>query len=395
MAAAAPIGGIVGGIGSLMGSHSASKAAKAAAAQADKYLKEAVEASEKGIEGYKGSADRANAQFAAGYADVMRRLGFGDDIINQALQNIGKSTDAFQVAQSIIGTIDDTYQQGRQDLLEGKDMALDFSNNMKDISQQYLGFTQGIWDNWESMFGDMRGNLIDHYSNMDPDKYATMWKADIRKEMDRALTNFDESAARSGIYTSGNKLQAMKDMGFKQAEAFQQANLAADDYVRQQQAGFYGQFGEPARQEAQKLQGSGVLNQAALLGTGAAPLMDFQKSLAGYQQGWGTNQIGQANTMSGIGQGYKGLAGTLGGLAYPVYGTASTVYQPHANMGQANMAYDANLANLYGNLANTYMKGSGAYGESAAGYGSAAGDMFGTGAKLLGNGLGSLFGGEE
>jgi hypothetical protein len=268
-------------------------------------------------------------------------------------------------------------------LLDGRNDALDFSNSLKGISEDYAKYTQGMMEEWESMFGDMRQNLVDTYSSMDPDKYSTIWKGDIQKEMTHALQRFDEAAARSGVYTSGQKLQAIKDMQFQMADQFQKANLSADDYVRQQQTQFYGQFGEPSRQEAEQAQLGSFGQRAQIEGAGIAPLLGQQNNLASYQQGWGSNKLGQSNAMTTIGNSYLNQGSLLNGMASNIYNTGRTSANNFNTLAGAGMTYR-------GNMMNAYSSAAGAYGNSASGYGKTAGSLFGSGIGMLSNAANTL-----
>ena len=214
-------------------------------------------------------------------------------------------------------------------------MAKGFQDIMKGLGDEYGEYASQIWQDWENTFGGLEQNLSDYYTNLDPTKFSVQMKAEIGQEMNKATAQFNETAAQSGIYTSGMQLQNQKENQFKQAEAFSQADIQAPEMVNQMQQGFYGQFGAPAKADAQGLQGQAIMNQ-------------------GNMANMGFNATSQAN-------------------------------QGMANMG-------SQYANMYAGHANNYQQNADTYAKSAAGYGQAAGTNMGSGMNMLGSGLESLFG---
>jgi len=203
-----------------------------------------------------------------------------------------------------------------------------FEELMKGLGDEYGEYASQMWLDWESTFGGIRDNLTDYYENLDPDKYSVKMKAEMGQELDKSMRQFDETAAASGIYTSGMKLQDQKETSFQKAQAFAQADIMAPDKVNQMKQGFYGQFGEPARQAAEQAKG---------------------------------NAIGMKGNYANAG--YNAVAGASQGLA---------------GMG-------AQYSNLFNGQANTYA-------NSAAGYGKAAGESMGSGVNSLMGGITGLFG---
>ena len=159
-------------------------------------------------------------------------------------------------------------EEGEGSLQESLDLSYEFKDLMDQISQEYGDYASNMWQDWENTFGSVRNNLVDYYQNLDPMKYSTQWKADIEQNMGKALDQFDQVAAQSGIYTSGMKQQMQKEAAFDKAKQFAQADLAAPDYVAQQQNQFYGAYGEPYRQQAQGVLGQSILNQANMANMG-------------------------------------------------------------------------------------------------------------------------------
>ena len=219
---------------------------------------------------------------------------------------------------------------------ENIDIADSFRYALEEIAAEYGQYANDVWNQWEQMYGPLEKNLVDYYNNLDPEKYSTQWKAGVEQELNKQFKQFEETAAQSGLYTSGMRQQAQKEMAFKQAQANAMADIQAPDYVAQQKQQFYGNFGAPQKATAQGLLGQSILNEANLLNMG----------------------VGQ---------------------------------QMNARTGMMNMAT---------NQANQYMDAANMYGRSAAGYGQAAGNMFGQGMNMLFGGgggggggfLGGLFG---
>jgi len=286
------IGAAIGAIGGAMSVKSGmdqAKAAKKAANKQGQYVQEGVEAVEKGYE------------------------------------------DAFKYMEQ-----SETYLDRSLGLANG------FASMMNGLAQEYGQFANEMYKDWEDTFGDIRGNLVDYYQNLDPEKYAVQAKADLARQLDKSMQQFDEAAAQSGIMTSGMRLQKEKENAFKQAEAFAQADLMSEDYVRQRQDQFYGRYGEPQRQQAVAMKAN-------------APMMSANLGSMGLNA--------QQNALGQYGNYYNNLA---------------------------------NLSTLQGrDLSNTYLGVGSQYGKSAANYGKASGNNIGAGLNMLGSSLGSMFGSSD
>ena len=224
---------------------------------------------------------------------------------------------------------------------EGLSHAKQVEQMLNQLGKEYGEFAQGLWTSWEDTWGDMRSNLVDYYDNLDPNKYAVGMKAEIRQNLDKQFEQFDQTAAQSGIYTSGMKLQAQKEKDFAMAQEFAGADIQAPEMVRDMQTQFYGAFGAPERSEA----------------------LNAQQNAYNFR-----GQMGQAG----------------GALTQGAYGTLASMEESAAQRAAAASAARANMimgaynqgANYYGNMGDKYA-------GSAAGYGKSAGTLFGSGVKSL------------
>ena len=223
-------------------------------------------------------------------------------------------------------------------LEQAMDMSKAFQDLMGNLSSEYGDYANEMWKDFEDTFGSLRGNLVEYYQNLDPMKYSTQMKSAIGQEINKATEQFDQIAAQSGIYTSGMRQQMQKEAAFNKAEQFAKADIMAPELVAQQQGQFYGQFGEPQRQQAMSLQGNAILNQGQMAQLGMQPVMNTLNA-----------QMGQNQNMASL-------------------------YQ---NKGQA-------MSNLYSGMSNQY-------GKSAAGYGQAAGLNSGRGLNNIMSGVGKMF----
>ena len=190
---------------------------------------------------------------------------------------------------------------------ESVDIADAFRSALEDISREYGQFAQEVWQDWEAMYGPLEDNLVNYYSNLDPDKFSTQWKAEIEQELNKEFNQFKQAAAQTGIMTSGMMLQAQRDQSYKQAMANAQADLAAPEHVAQMQQGFYGTFGAPQKASAQNLLGSSIMSQADLMNMGVGQQLQSRNQLINLA---GQNQNAYMQSAAGYGQAAGNMFGT-------------------------------------------------------------------------------------
>ena len=190
---------------------------------------------------------------------------------------------------------------------EGVNIADQLAQTLKLVGEEYGDFAQEVWADWEAMYGPLEQNLVNYYNNLDPDKFSTQWKAQIEQNLAKEMKQFEEVAAQSGIMTSGMMLQAQKEQGYKQAMANAQADIAAPEYVAQQQQGFYGQFGQPQKNVAQSQLGQSILNKANLANMGVQQQLGARNNLISLA---GQNQQSYMNSSAGYGQAAGNMFGT-------------------------------------------------------------------------------------
>lgn len=114
-----------------------------------------------------------------------------------------------------------------------------FKEFLKQRGEDGTQFAQGLMDEWEGTFGAVEENLSNYYNNLDPTKYATESKANFKAQMDKQMSQFNETMASQGLQSAGMKQQAAKEAAFKTAEANSQIDLAAEDKVMGMKADFW------------------------------------------------------------------------------------------------------------------------------------------------------------
>ncbi len=106
------------------------------------------------------------------------------------------------------------------------------------FGEDALEFSQGLLTDWEETFGSMQDNLSDYYSGLDPVKYATEYKSNLNDNIDKQLSQMNDTLSASGLQNSGMAAQTAKEAAFAKATGGAVADLAADDKVAAMQQGF-------------------------------------------------------------------------------------------------------------------------------------------------------------
>lgn len=339
--------GVVNGIGARNDAKDAQKSSDASAAQANAYIEQAAEAARMGV----GYSEEALKQLEESY-------GKNSEQYRQALEQnkLGLGQSELALGQQ---------QQGLEVMKDNQAMASNFSNFMNSLGEQGMEYAQGLMDSWESSFGGIQDNLTEYYNNLDPEKFATQNKADYKANLDKQMSQFNETMAANGLQSAGMKQQTAKEAMFKTAEANSQIDLAADDQVAQMKQGFL-QFGEGQRGSAETAMGNAQSNQGqfANIGQGAVDSANRGVATAYGNVGSAYNNVG--NSYNQLAQGERALGG-----AYAAEGNA--IAQGQENIGNAY----GNVANAYNNQATQANANAQNYGASAAGYENAAGNYFG------------------
>jgi hypothetical protein len=167
-------------------------------------------------------------------------------------------------------------------------------------NEEQMAFAQGLMDDWEGTFGGIQENLSDYYSNLDPTKYATEYKTNLNDQIDKQVTQMNESFSAMGMQTSGNRMQMEKEAGFAKATGGAQADMMADDKVASMQQDFVnsgqGQFNAGAN-----AMNSAFTNQQQ----GITGMYQAQSNLHGQEAGRKNSSAG------GFLSGGLGLAGSI------------------------------------------------------------------------------------
>lgn len=177
---------------------------------------------------------------------------------------------------------------------------------------------QGLLDDWEGSFGGIQDNLSDYYSNLDPDKFAMSSKAEFTQNMNKQMSQFNETMAASGLQSAGMKAQAAKEAAFKTAETYSQIDINAPEQVNQMKQGFL-QYGDSQRAGAENAMSNAMNNQA-------------QYGQAGFNAQ--TNQANAlANTYTGDAQASEATAAREGASASGYAGAAGSMFGSAMNLG--------------------------------------------------------------
>lgn len=122
----------------------------------------------------------------------------------------------------------------------------------KYTNQEGIDVAQKMMDSWTETFGGLEENLSDYYNNLDPDKFAMSAKSTLQANLDKSMTQFNESMAASGLQSSGMKQQVAKEAMFAQAQGNAQIDINSPEQVAQMQQGFLN-YGSGFKTQAQSL----------------------------------------------------------------------------------------------------------------------------------------------
>lgn len=144
---------------------------------------------------------------------------------------------------------------------------------------------------YESMFGPVEKTLANYFNNLSADAFIKSESASLSSAFSEARQRLNEDLARRGLNSSGQAMQGMTDLAFREAQAMGQLANAGEANVRQQQLGWLN-VGEKRRSDA--LSGlSSAYNSA----------MSVNSNLASAYGNMATNaQIGQARAMQSVGE---------------------------------------------------------------------------------------------
>ena len=205
-------------------------------------------------------------------------------------------------------------QESIDTLTENKDITNIMQEYMNSMGAQGVEQAQQLLDSWEGTFGGIQDNLSDYFNNLDPAKYATEAKNKFSQNLQKQMTQFNETMAASGLQSAGMRQQAAKEAAFKTAETNAQIDMKAPEQVAQMQQGFL-QFGEPQRQEAQSQFNSAFNNQTTLGIKGHEAQMNVNRNIAEAQLGQASASDKNAATYGASAAGYSQASGNLFGSA--------------------------------------------------------------------------------
>jgi hypothetical protein len=312
--------------------------------------------------------DQAMQGLQSGYDSALHYDRYGYQVADQLL-NVGiderfnETRGRIDDVLARLGRSDAAWGRGEGTLEEALKEAKGFKQFMADLSKEYGEFAQGLMDDWEETFGGIEQNVVDYYANLDPTKFAIQQKQSLSDALDKNMQMFNEVAAQSGIYTSGMKQQAQKEMMFQKAKGFQEAELMAEDYVRGQQAGFYQGVALPQKQQAIGYQADAYDKSANWNTIGETAVLNQYNRLGDYQGRMAQGLASNAGTALGAASLYNNAANAWVNNKLNTLGYMRNLPNRYVNQGR-------DMANIYGQMGNRYS-------QSASGYGQFAGQMFG------------------
>ena len=174
-----------------------------------------------------------------------------------------------------------------------------------------LQFSQDMLGDWEDTFGGIEENLSSYYQNLDPAKYSQQYKTNLNENIDKELTQMNESMAASGLQTAGMKQQTAKEAAFAKAQGGAESDLMAEDKVRGMQQGFLN-TGANQKSAANSSITNSYGNLANINMSAANSIGGMYGAQSGLSQGQSNQSASDAaGFMKG---GMEGLSGALTGL---------------------------------------------------------------------------------
>lgn len=177
------------------------------------------------------------------------------------------------------------------------------SDKASKAAKTELEFAQQQYQDWSDVYGPVRQNLSNYYSNLSPEAYATRGIQSIEEEFALASTRLDESLAQRGITDSGIAAGLEQTQLFDLAKSRATVRQAAPQAVAEQKLNFLsvGQGNSPVNNYQQALASQTArLSQQSNQANAA-----FAQSLSQATQ-YGLQQIGS----SGGATNSSALAGT-------------------------------------------------------------------------------------
>ncbi len=198
--------------------------------------------------------------------------------------------------------------------------SMDYSKRNAALSQQQMDFnteqllqSQYELQSLEAIFGPVRQNLADYYSNMTPETYEARMNENIGQQYDASMKQMDAEMARRGIEGSGIQASAISEISTEKARQQSATQQQSEDYVANQQSQWLQQglaMEQPyMQQQAQNVQG---VNQAYGAQMGANTALSQQ--YAQQSQLYGQSAAGFASAgmyMYGQEQGYTSPTPTI------------------------------------------------------------------------------------
>lgn len=119
------------------------------------------------------------------------------------------------------------------------------------IANAQLAFNEQQYNDWKNVFGPIEENLAEHFSQLDPESYASHIKDSLSNYFNQAKTQLNRTLAQRGLTDSGLSFEASKDLNQELARQKALADQQANDIVERKKLSFLG---------------LGLGNQGALLG---------------------------------------------------------------------------------------------------------------------------------
>ncbi len=198
----------------------------------------------------------------------------------------------------------------------GVDTAIALRDELSKLGTEGVDYAQTMIDDWESTFGGIQDNMASYYQNLDPTKFATQGKSNLSGQLDKQMTQFNDTMAASGLQSAGMQQQAQQEAAFKQAEGNAGIDLMAPEAVNKMQQGFL-QFGEGQRTTADSMMNTALGRQGSLEATGANAVMGALGAQTQQYQDSSTGFMGASGDFMGSALGLGLASGSLGGGGAP------------------------------------------------------------------------------
>lgn len=172
------------------------------------------------------------------------------------------------------------------------------------VDRERLGFDMKAYEDQmqsiadlEEIFGPIRENLSNYYSNVSPQMYEMRGKDAIENEFKKAQSNLDAAFSNNGMFNSGQMINAKVSLEAARAEAnARNTTGAGQQYAAEQASWLTIGLNEQASMRGQAVQQQGLISnaygqQAANIGSQGQTMANLYNQQS---QAWGQTATGAA-----------------------------------------------------------------------------------------------------